>query len=151
MLSFQEFTRKVDEFKNRIMSTNLGIARKDMPQIKEAHVAEFREWLKTDHGVRSRKQSVKVSSLHLTQSEINFDKVLKMMHEAPENVLEKPVIASKNGYILDGHHRIAALSMMNPDKKLTVIEIDLEIRDLLDVAGKFEKVGKRALSEQRNS
>lgn len=145
MITFDSFREKLDHFKNNIMNNNLGIDRKDMPQIAEKDLPGFLKWLKSEHGIRSRKVKMTIGDIRLTQSELDFDKVLGIRQKG--QVLDKPVIVSKDGYLLDGHHRVAAMMMTDEKKKLEVQEVDLSIRPLLDVAKTYSKSFTRNLKE----
>jgi GNAT superfamily N-acetyltransferase len=61
--------------------------------------------------------------------------------------LAKPVIISKDNYILDGHHRVAALYNIDKDFRLKTIKVDLGIRDLLKTAKGFPKVSYKNINE----
>lgn len=122
---------------------NLGILRKDMPQIRSFHLQEFLGWLK-DQGVGVKADVFKVNTLKPTQKEIDSGKV-KKMYTAPDDVLKKPVIVSKDNHILDGHHRWLALLNKNENDTLKGQRINLNIRDLLKMAFKFPKVEKAGI------
>lgn len=145
MINFEDFREKLDHFKNNIMNNSLGIKRKDMPQIAEKDIPGFLKWLKSEHKIDSRKTKVRVGDIRMTQSEMDFDKVLGIRQKG--RVLDKPVIISKDGYLLDGHHRVAAMMLMNENKKLEVQEVDLAIRSLLEVASMYAKSFTRNLNE----
>ena len=137
--------RKADVF---VPKKSLGISRADMPQIKSNLVPEFIKWLQ-DSGVRVSKKTVRAADLKPTQREVNMGKVQKLAH--PKNMahLRKPVIVSKDGYLLDGHHRWRALVMMDSESTIPAVLVGLKIRDLLDWAHNFEGVNYKDLEAAR--
>jgi len=124
---------------------NLGIPRSQMPQIKSTDVPEFLIWLRAS-GVKTVRGSEAVGNLKATQREIDAEKVQKMA-EAPETILTKPVIVSKDGHILDGHHRWAGLLTKGVGKKILTVHVDLPIRELLKKARAFPKAKKRDVGD----
>lgn len=115
---------------------NLGIPRSNMPQIKGDKVDEFRDWIKAEYGARSQSGSSPVGALAATQREINSEKV-ERLRQAPKSVLSKPVMVSKDNYILDGHHRWASLLSQDHRLPIKTVKIDLPIRKLLKAAHEF--------------
>jgi hypothetical protein len=142
MKSFSEYV----ESKIKIPKGNLGILRKNMPQIKSNHVPEFMKWLKT-FGVSMITKSVAIKTLKMTQKEVSMDKILGMINDAPEESLSKPIILSSDNYILDGHHRFVALYNKNKNIKLTVYQVNVKIDALLELAHKFPKAIKQGINE----
>ena len=132
-----------DTVKN--ISKSLGVARKNMPQIESKHVKDFIKYLKGKE-VSVSPSSVRVSKVGMTQKEINFDKV-KSMLTVDKKVLAKPVIISKDNYILDGHHRVAALYNLDKSSKLKTLQVNLGIKDLLKVAKEFPKTTFKRVNE----
>jgi hypothetical protein len=118
-----------------LLQGNAGIPRIDMPQIPSKVLPDFLKGLDDDRigvhrGVR------KVREIKATQSELHMDKVREMQTQERANLL-KPVIISKDGFLLDGHHRWAALVLENPDNEIPVVQVDLPIKSLLARAKKF--------------
>lgn len=117
-----------------------GIAREHMPQIHSSLVREFLGKLKS-HGISVKKRTRKVSDLKATQGEIHTQQVAEMAgNRKARAALRKRVIVSKDGYLLDGHHRWATLHALNPDAKIPTYEVDLPIGDLLVHAQHFSGV-----------
>jgi len=110
---------------------NLGIARAQMPQISRKQVPEFLEHLK-DMGITYRDETVTAGSLHATQREINTAKVAKIMEGY--SLSGERLLTSKDNYILDGHHRWAALLSLDPKNKMKITRVNLPIQKLLKVA-----------------
>jgi mannose-6-phosphate isomerase-like protein (cupin superfamily)/predicted GNAT family acetyltransferase len=127
------------------ISKSLGVSRKDMPQINSKDVGEFVKYLK-DKGVSVSSSVINVSKVGMTQKDINVDKVRDLLGVEKAN-LAKPVIISKDNYILDGHHRVAALYNIDKDFRLKTIKVDLGIGDLLKTAKGFPKISYKNINE----
>ncbi|MGB0717154.1 MAG: hypothetical protein ACPGXK_14845, partial [Phycisphaerae bacterium] len=139
-------TSSPDDGIQRIMAeleaNSLGIPRHDMPQIVREHQDEFLRSL-AQQGVTAQEVSRPVSELRGTQKEINPDKVAGMSERiAAEGDLKSapPVLASSDGYILDGHHRWAAYRNVDPNKEMDLLEVDMPIDKLLDASYAFDDV-----------
>lgn len=112
---------------------NLGIARENMPQLTQDVADKFLHELVT-RGVKIESTSMPVGKMKATQREINAEKVNGMVGAVKSgklNLDHGELIVSKDGYILDGHHRWAALAMMDPGKEVKVQRVDLDMHSLL--------------------
>jgi predicted ABC-type ATPase len=129
---------------DRILSGNRGIPRSEMPQIRSDLVSAFLRELEAD-GIRVDRGSDRIDSLRATQSEIHPDRVMELV-EDPSSAqhLRKPVIVSSEGYLLDGHHRWAALMVLDSGGAIPTIRVDLPIDDLLERAHAFGGVSYKA-------
>lgn len=86
-----------------------------------------------------------------TQNQLNADKVAGMAWalatnpetKDPKHPLRQPLIVSADGYVLDGHHRWAALvtadvmSGKAGQVNVPVIKVDMDIEDLVDASNAF--------------
>lgn len=108
----------------------LGIARTDMPQVPDPRA--FREWLR-DQGIGVVPRHVEADQLIPAQGELDAQKV-QAIRSKPEQDPPAPVLGSREGIILDGHHRWAAKL---PDGDVLVWLVDLPMRDLLPLAHQF--------------
>jgi hypothetical protein len=106
-----------------------------MPQIAEEDLPAFLAWLESK-GVSSRLDRMPVGELKATQREINSDKVEAMRGKVRAT---RPIVVSTDGYVLDGHHRWAALLVEDPLHQISVIRVALPIKVLLKVALEFPK------------
>ncbi len=154
---------------------NKGIPREDMPQFKgtpvpgspadklpkdengEADTEEFFKQMLEKDGVKvSDPVEVPADRLKATQSELVGVKVAGMSkvladpnHPAYEKITA-PIYVSNDGYVLDGHHRWAAIvahNAANPDNPIPmkVRVIDEPIEPLVKRSNEFaEKIGIRA-------
>jgi len=151
---------------------NKGIPREDMPQFKgipepgspadklpkdrggEADTEEFFKQMLEKQGIDvSNPHPVPADRLKATQSELVGVKVAGMEKALEENPkhdkITAPIYVSNDGYVLDGHHRWAAIVAYNashPDKQIpmNVRVIDEPIVPLVHRSNKFaEAIGIR--------
>lgn len=124
-----------------------GTPADDLPKDKNGEVdteAAFKKALEAS-GAKMTPKKIDASTLKATQSQLVGAKVAGMTaalkkdpnHEA----ITAPIFVSKDGYILDGHHRWAAqvgLSL-NEDKPvmMNVVEVDMDAKSLVDFTNKF--------------
>jgi hypothetical protein len=60
-------------------------------------------------------------------------------------VLKTTIIVSKEGYILDGHHRHGQVMLADPNLKLNALHIPLDIKTLLEMGRAYgEAIGNKA-------
>ena len=129
-----------------ICAGNLGIPMKKMPQLEGESLEKWLGALLLK-GVVVEANEVSVSDLKATQREIKGEKVAGMaqaFREGKFNPMDKSIIVSRDGYILDGHHRWAAgVFLQPPPNNMSVIRVDMPIRELLDSANMAEGVEHR--------
>ena len=144
---------------------NLGIDRNDMPQFKgtarpgspadklpknekgEVDTEEFFKQMLDKKGIKvSEPQAVPPDRLRATQMNLVGDKVAGMytgLEANPQDPnLTAPIYVSNDGYVLDGHHRWAAIvayNAKNPDKPIpmNVRVIDQPIKPLVKMSNDF--------------
>ena len=128
-----------------VPKNGLHIDRSMMPQIQSADMEKFIKFLNKKH-ISVEKKDVPVMSLTPTQGNINTEKV-KNLISTDSTSLKKPVLVSKDNYIIDGHHRWLAL--LNKDKKETIpaIVADVNVQDLLSMAREFPKSFTKNINE----
>ena len=94
----------------------LGIPRAEMPQIKGDHRGALINFLDA-RGIANKTVDVSPDRLRPTQAEFSTEKA-ERWGEVREGV-DRSVLASSDGYILDGHHQwIAALATNEPVKAI---------------------------------
>jgi hypothetical protein len=154
---------------------NKGIPREDMPQFKgtpepgspadklpkdengEADTEEFFKQMLNKQGIKvSEPAAVPADRLKATQSELvgpkvaGMSKVLDDPNHPAYGKITAPIYVSNDGYVLDGHHRWAAVvahNASNPDNQIpmNVRVIDEPIEPLVKRSNKFaEEIGIRA-------
>lgn len=105
------------------------LARNFMPQIRDRY--DFLDELEL-HGISNRLETLDPKDLKSTQLEFDANKVYDIMKNHGEN---SPIITSKDGYVLDGHHRW--LSAHNKGEKIESHVCDASILELLHHAKRY--------------
>jgi hypothetical protein len=143
---------------------NKGIPREDMPQFKgyakpgsiadklpkdnggEVDTeAQFKVLLKRNGVAVSEPQSVPADQLKATQTELVGAKVAgmtKALETEPNHPkITAPIYVSNDGYVLDGHHRWAAVTSAavasGKPAMMNVRVIDMPIKDLVKISNDF--------------
>ena len=118
-------------------SSTKGIKRADMPQIANKDYPEFIDYLQ-DNGAEFTKQTMPAKALKATQGEFSDKGVLKQIQKYIDGAPKKPVIASEDNYIIDGHHRW--LVAWNTGDTVEVYKVNMEADELIKLVLKFPKV-----------
>ena len=165
-----ESAPEYDLCKVSVPGTNLfcveskGIPRVKMPQFKGTPVPgsfadtrknskgegdvepEFRELL-AELGISTEIKTVKANELRASQDNLDGVKVTGMAQAMREGKIpDAPIFVTKDGYILDGHHRWAAKVATDlddgksGDMEMPVEVIDAEIGYLIDLANGFTEM-----------
>ncbi|WP_067070450.1 hypothetical protein [Roseateles chitosanitabidus] len=109
---------------------HLGVAREDMPQIRQEHRGALTQFLLA-RGIPHEQAEVPADSLKPTQSRWSMSKVAAVKRDANDHA----VLVSEDGRLLDGHHRwLAALA---DDAPVRVIRFAAPIEQLLGEAKQF--------------
>jgi hypothetical protein len=116
---------------------SLGIPRRNMPQIKKKHLEDYMDWIK-EKDVKISETKILAKDLKPTQKDFNIKKVKQFMDS--KDKLDKPLLVSKDNYIIDGHHKWLANLNLDDNKKLKVIQVDLTAKQLLKETMDFDKV-----------
>lgn len=153
---------------NLYCDDNLGIPRDQMPQFKGTPApgspAErmpknksgevdteplFRKMLKNKR-VKTARTTIPSDQLKATQSELVGSKVAGMaqaLGRYPNNAaINAPIYVSRDGYVIDGHHRWAAVTSAaiaaGKPANMRVNVIDLDAKDIIPLANRFaQQVG----------
>lgn len=148
---------------NLFCGDNVGKPRVSMPQIGGKPVAgtdadklpknkdgevdgtqAFKEHMESQ-GIKFRETRVKVKELKASQNELVGPKVAGMANNQSYNPAGKPIFVSSDGYVLDGHHRWAAVVARDTvdgvigDLDMPVVQIDMPIRELLDFSEQWSE------------
>ena len=163
---------------NLYCDDNLGIPRAEMPQFKgkpqpgtpaadmevdkngEVDTEPLFKKMLEDKGIKVVQTEVPSDKLKATQSELVGDKVIGMMN-ALENdpnhpSITAPIYVSRDGYVIDGHHRWAAITAYNaknPDNQIPmkVQAIDMDIKEAIPMCNDFaEQQGVAAKKADAN-
>jgi len=115
----------------------MGIPRREMPQIDSKNHKHFFDHLKKNN-LSVVKKTVDPSKLKATQGHFNKTKIQDMMKGIQGGKIEpKPIIVSKDNYVMDGHHRWLAHSNLNKD--IDVHQVNVKAKKLLDVMHDYPK------------
>lgn len=114
---------------------SLGIKRSEMPQVSSGDMPEFLNFL-ADRGVKFSSGDVKVKNYKSSQAEVNASAAAKLTGAN----LQKSIIVSNDGYVIDGHHRWYG-KLISGEKFASAVKIDMKAKDLFDVMKEFGKVG----------
>lgn len=113
--------------------SGFGLARQTMPQIK--NMTDFTNYL--DHLQISFERVVtSLSPFKPTQADIDDEKVQSIIDGMPSS-MDKPIIASEDLFVLDGHHRYHAAVQSGVDA--TVVVVNLPINKLMRVAYSYNE------------
>ena len=116
----------------------LGIPRGKMPQIKGVDYPAFLEYL-GDHGVSVRKISVPAKNLKAIQKEFSDAGVIKSIKKFLKKGDRKALIASKDMFIIDGHHRWLAALNTDGEVKIPIMQANVGIKKLFQLTLDFPK------------
>lgn len=119
--------------------------RKSMPQVDD--VDELLTYFSL-HGIAYDTTTTRlVTDIKFTQSELNHNKIRDMLLVPKSELVDKTFIVSSDGYLLDGHHTIAALFNKHKSIKVPVITVNLLRDELIAMAGTFSKSRYEDLTE----
>lgn len=163
---------------NLYCDDNLGIPREEMPQFKgkpqpgtpaadmpvdkngEVDTEPLFKKMLEEKGITVTQTEVPADKLKATQSELVGAKVVGMMGALEENPehpsITAPIYVSRDGFVIDGHHRWAAIAAYNaahPDAQIPmkVQVIDMDIKDAIPMCNKFaEEQGVAAKKADAN-
>lgn len=113
-----------------------GMKRVEMPQIHKNDYNEFIDYLK-DNGAEFTKQTMPAKQLKATQGEFSDAGVMKQIDKQMRGEPRKPVIASQDNYIIDGHHRW--LVAWNTGDSIDVFKVSINADKLLKLVKEFPK------------
>ena len=133
---------RLDEFKidKPKASDTMGITRDKMPQVKSDDYEDYKKYLK-DNGVTLRPQVVDAKDLKPMQKEFSdqgVEKQLKRNKEKGAGINPKPLLASSDSYIVDGHHRW--LAALNSGHKVSILRANADGNELLALTLKYPRV-----------
>lgn len=118
--------------KSKFCKGSKNIPRRLMPQIYNPK--EFSKKIQKKFKISSKTMKLSTKHLKPSQNEINgkiVEKVIKSYKKSKKHI---PIVVSRDGYVVDGHHRWAAHKKMNPNKKIKVLKMNAPIQDALGIA-----------------
>ncbi|NIT79677.1 MAG: hypothetical protein GWN58_33515 [Anaerolineae bacterium] len=137
----------------RRLGKALNVPRIDMPVIRQKDLEGFSKHLQKEHDVTPRWKRLRASSLLPTQSQIWLDKLMYgILKDGPLKAgdprLDLTIIVSKEGYILDGHHRWASALITDPSLSIKALWVPIRIKELLPIAKEYgESAGNAPRAE----
>lgn len=96
-------------------------------------------------GIKTEKDEMPAANLRASQREIKGQSVAKMMSDKSFDPGRNPVFISSDDYVVDGHHRWAAVVGRDAedgvlgDKKMNVIRVNAPISEVLHLANAWSK------------
>lgn len=137
MLKFEEFNflKKYNKYKKIFTSNNIKILRKNMPQVRSAYFNKFLSWIDKEN-IKKRKYKISARKLKATQKDLVPEFVKSVIEKGNKD--KRPVLVTKDFYVLDGHHRVLAYQIQN--KNILILQIDITIKDALEKLKEFPDI-----------
>ena len=163
---------------NLYCDDNLGIPRDEMPQFKgkatpgsraaamdadesgEVDTEPVFKQMLQQKGIKTLQTEVPADKLKATQKDLVGGKVIGMMGALEKDPhhpkITAPIYVSRDGYVIDGHHRWAAIvayNAQNPDKQIPMktTVLDMDIKDAIPMCNQFaEDMGVAAKKADAN-
>ena len=130
MIHLKEYNTWINEkinfskFPNPLPDDTKGFLKAGLPQHDKSPF--------DDDIVETEDVSIPVKDLIPTQSEVYLGKALELSIRGIEGG-DLGAVISKDGYIMDGHHRWACTMLNNPEKEVGGVMVDLPFNELLVV------------------
>lgn len=115
-----------------------------MPQIPKGKLKEFRDYLES-HNIKTTEEQKPITWFKPIQKHVNAEKVRKFISN-DEQIDESPLIATIDGYLVDGHHRWLAAKKLHM-QQLPVIVCDSPLKDFLKIAHEFDHSYVKSVTE----
>lgn len=148
---------------NLFCGKSLGIERAKMPQLSgtpvegseaaklprekngNVNVGPMFERYLESKDVKVVNKTVKASSLSASQNQLVGENVAYLMTQEADKLGNERIFVSRDGYVIDGHHRWAAIVGLDAsdrnlgDAKIKVTQIDMPIAEVLKEANDFTR------------
>ena len=117
----------------------MGITRDKMPQVKSTDYDEYKSYLKKN-GVTLTSQVVSAKDLKPIQKEFSDQGVERQLtkNKKYDGQNPKPLLASSDSWIIDGHHRW--LAALNTGRDINILRANVDVHELLSLTLKFPSV-----------
>lgn len=143
MKSFKTYLEEKIELPSK--KDTLSINRKDMPQIESKNLRDFVSFVKKKN-VSVKEKLIAPGILKATQDQFHKAKIQSIVDKLEDGVYDhKPIIISKDNYVMDGHHRWLAHKHL--EKKLPVFHVDVKAQELIDLMKEYPKSFTKKLYE----
>ena len=96
-----------------------------MPQVHRDDMPKAFSIL-TDNGIKVKMVSVLPGRLKHSQTKVNKNKVASIIKDITSGKKIPPIVVSKDGWIVDGHHRQVAYNITSPETTIRVVVIGLK-------------------------
>lgn len=127
-------------------------------KFKQVAQKEGEKWVKlgqqdgdpNDDKVPAKWTRLPANKLKPLQGQLWLEKLVNNIHKfgapkAGSPVLDTTIIVSKEGYILDGHHRHGQVMLTDPSLKMKALHIPLDVKTLLEMGRSYgEAIGNKA-------
>lgn len=143
MKSFKSYIAEFKVWEPKPSQTK-GISRGNMPQVRSADYDELLAFLKSKK-ISMTKKTVKANTLKATQRNFNKDKIVGAAAKYSTLKDAKPIIVSKDNYIIDGHHRW--LGAHNVGGDITIYQANVKVDDLLKAVREFPKTFTKNINQ----
>jgi len=103
-----------------------------------------------DDKIPAKWTSIEGSKLKPLQGQVWLEKLVNNIKnfgapKAGSPVLKTTIIVSKEGYILDGHHRHGQVMLTDPSLKMQALHIPIDVKTLLKMGKRYgEAIGNKA-------
>ncbi len=131
------------------LSKSSGLSRNKMPQVDKDAMDYVLLHMARKHKIT--KKQVPISRLRPIQSELNMDKVNKMVKGG--DAINRTYIVSNKYGLADGTHGIASLlanDKSNDEQLVTVYRTNLPCKKLIEIMNKLKVTYKKEIHESQN-
>lgn len=126
-------------------SDTCGIKRSEMPQVDLSDLVSLKRFL-TKKSIGYEVLKLNPNDFEATQKEFNIDKVNSILKNF-DRLDDSPILVSKDGYIIDGHHRW--LAYLKKEEPINVMVIDKKWEDVLDILHEYPKSFTKEIHENK--
>lgn len=135
---------------NKWIKQGIGLSRNKMPQIDSDQMDYV--ILHLSNKYKLRKMIVPVSKLLPLQSEINLEKVNKMVKKITKKnkfTQKIPFLVSKDYRLCDGTHTAASILSTNSNMEVVIYRSNLESKKLIEILNKLKVTYKKEINESK--
>jgi len=126
----------------------LGLKRNEMPQINREMHREFFAFLKSKY-VSTVQKKINPNELKPSQTQFSKQKIEGIMKSIEDGSYKpKPIIVSKDNYVIDGHHNWIAHVNLNRD--MAIAKVNVGAKELFDLMHEFPKSYTKKVHEEYN-
>ena len=143
MKKFRNFVTELKVYEPKSTDT-LGFTRDKMPQVRSKDYDGLIKHLKKNN-VAVKKTKVPAKSLKPIQKEFNKNKIVGAIAKIKTLGQAKPLIVSKDNYIIDGHHRW--LAARNVGENIDIMQADVKVHELLKHVYSYPKTFTKKIHE----